>query len=82
MIFRLSSKGVGLSQIVQILQDQGIPTPRGKAVWSKETLRKILHNEKVLWSSNPPKDICNKMSKSQANPKLGSAESICNRRES
>ena len=46
MIFRLSGEGASLSQIVQILQDQGIPTPRGKAVWSRETLRKILHNEK------------------------------------
>lgn len=46
MIFRLSGEGASLSQIVQILQDQGIPTPRGKTVWSRETLRKILHNEK------------------------------------
>lgn len=35
-----------MSQIAQILQDQGIPSPRGKAVWSRETLRKILTNEK------------------------------------
>lgn len=46
IIFQLSGEGASLSQIVQILQERGIPSPRGKAVWSKETLRKILHNKK------------------------------------
>lgn len=27
-------------------EDMGIPSPRGKSIWSKETLRKILSNEK------------------------------------
>ncbi|WP_290235539.1 recombinase family protein [Bacteroides acidifaciens] len=48
MIFRLSGEGVSLSQIAQELQEQGVPSPRGKAVWSKETLRKILRNENTL----------------------------------
>ena len=48
MIFRLSGEGASLSQIAQELQDQGIPSPREKSVWSKETLRKILNNEKYF----------------------------------
>lgn len=46
LIFRMSKEGASLSKIAQTLQDQGILSPRGKAVWSRETLRKILHNEK------------------------------------
>ena len=46
MIFQMSDEGVSLAQIAQVLQERGILSPRGKAVWSKETLRKILHNEK------------------------------------
>lgn len=34
MIFRLSGEGASLSQIAQELQDQGIPSPREKSVWS------------------------------------------------
>lgn len=48
LIFRMSKEGASLSQIAQTLQDQGIPSPRGKAVWSRESLRKILDNEKYL----------------------------------
>lgn len=50
MIFQLSGEGTSLSQIALMLQEQGIPSPRGKAVWSKETLRKILCNEKYRGS--------------------------------
>lgn len=50
LIFRMSKEGASLSQIAQTLQDQGIPSPRGKAVWSRETLRKILCNEKYFGS--------------------------------
>ena len=50
MIFQLSGEGASLSQIAQKLQERGTPSPRGKAVWSKETLRKILHNEKYRGS--------------------------------
>lgn len=42
----MSKEEASLSKIIQTLQNQGIPSPRGKAVWSRETLRKILHNEK------------------------------------
>ena len=48
LIFRMSKEGASLSQIAQTLQEQGIPSPRGKTVWSRETLRKILHNEKYF----------------------------------
>lgn len=44
-IFQMSDEGASLSQIAQELQERGVPSPRGKAV-SRETLRKILHNEK------------------------------------
>lgn len=50
LIFRMSREGISLSQISQTLQEQGIPSPRGKAVWSRESLRKILNNEKYFGS--------------------------------
>lgn len=50
LIFRMSREGASLSQIAGILQEQGISSPRGKTVWSKESLRKILNNEKYLGS--------------------------------
>lgn len=46
----MSKEGASLSQISQTLREQGIPSPRGKAVWSRESLRKILNNEKYLGS--------------------------------
>lgn len=46
MIFRMADEGASLSQIAQTLQEEDIPSLRGKATWSRETLRKILHNEK------------------------------------
>ena len=42
MIFQVSKKGGSLSKIAQTLQDQGISSPRGKTVWSRETLRNLL----------------------------------------
>lgn len=50
LIFHMSKEGASLSQISQTLQEQGIPSPRGKAVWNRESLRKILNNEKYLGS--------------------------------
>lgn len=44
----MSREGASLSQIAGVLQEQGIPSPRGKVVWSRESLRKILNNEKYL----------------------------------
>lgn len=48
MIFRLSGESASLSQIAQVLQEKDIPSPRGRARWSRETLRKILRNEKYF----------------------------------
>ena len=46
LIYEMSASGVSLARISAHLEDIGIPSPRGKSVWSKETLRKILRNEK------------------------------------
>lgn len=46
LIYEMSASGVSLAKISAHLEDMGIPSPRGKSVWSKETLRKILSNEK------------------------------------
>ena len=50
LIFHMSKEGASLSQIAQALQQQDIPSPRGNTVWSRETLRKILCNEKYFGS--------------------------------
>lgn len=46
MIYEMSAAGDSLAKISAHLEDMDIPSPRGKRVWSKETLRKILLNEK------------------------------------
>lgn len=46
MIFRMANESASLSQIAQALQEQNILSPRGKSTWRRETLRKILQNEK------------------------------------
>ena len=50
LIYEMSASGVSLAKISVHLEDMGIPSPRGKEVWSKETLRKILNNEKYMGS--------------------------------
>lgn len=46
LIFEMSAVGASLNQIAHRLKDLAILSPRGKANWSRETLLKILHNEK------------------------------------
>ena len=46
LIYEMAALGVSLARISSQLEDMGVPSPRGKKVWSKETLRKILCNEK------------------------------------
>ena len=46
LIYEMASSGASLSRISWQLEDMGVLSPRGKKIWSKETLRKILHNEK------------------------------------
>ena len=46
LIYEMAALGVSLARISSQLEDMGVPSPRGKKVWSKETLRKILCIEK------------------------------------
>ncbi len=46
LIYEMAALGVSLARISLQLEDMGVLSPRGKEVWSKETLRKILCNEK------------------------------------
>jgi len=46
LIYEMAALGISLARISSQLEDMGISSPRGKKVWSKETLRKILCNEK------------------------------------
>lgn len=50
LIYEMAASGVSLARISSQLEEMGIPSPRGKKVWSKETLRKILCNEKYTGS--------------------------------
>lgn len=46
LIYAMATSGVSLARISSQLEDMGILSPQGRKVWSKETLRKILLNEK------------------------------------
>ncbi len=46
MIYALRHQGQSLRKIVVELKEKAILSPRGKAVWSVETVRRILQNEK------------------------------------
>lgn len=46
MIYSLHRQGMSLRKIVYELKAQNITSPQGKANWSVETIRRILHNEK------------------------------------
>jgi len=46
MIYSLHWQGMSLRKIVYELKAQNIASPQGKANWSVETVRRILHNEK------------------------------------
>lgn len=48
LIFMLCYLGYSLSAISDELQSKSIPAPRGGGKWSKETLRKMLSNEKYI----------------------------------
>lgn len=37
LVFRMSKESASLSQIAQILQEQSIPSLRGKTVWNSVT---------------------------------------------
>lgn len=46
----MAASGVSLARISAHLEGVEIPSPRGKKTWSKETIRKILNNEKYIGS--------------------------------
>jgi len=46
LIYRLAETGHSLAQIAGELKSQNNPSPRGNVIWSRETIRKILTNEK------------------------------------
>ena len=50
LIYEMAGEGKSLSRISSRLKEMGIPSPRGKETWSRETLRKILKNEKYTGS--------------------------------
>ena len=46
LIYRLHQQGMSLRKIASALKEMGVHSPRGNPVWSIETIRKILNNEK------------------------------------
>ena len=50
LIYEMAASEVSLARISAYLEDMEVPSPRGKKTWSKETLRKILSNEKYKGS--------------------------------
>ncbi|MFT8872914.1 MAG: recombinase family protein [Sporolactobacillus sp.] len=49
-IFAMRAQGNSLGVISQALFEKSIPSPTGKYQWSRETINKILHNEKYFGS--------------------------------
>lgn len=47
-IFRMRAGGHSLGEISNWLHKNGISTPTGKARWSRETISKLLRNEKYV----------------------------------
>ena len=47
-IFRMRAKGHSLGEISNWLHKNGIPSPTGKILWSRETINKLLRNEKYV----------------------------------
>lgn len=50
MIFKMRVQGKSLNDISKGLQKKKIPSPTGKPTWSRETLNKLLKNEKYVGS--------------------------------
>ncbi len=47
-IFERFAAGDSLGKISASLAQMDVPSPTGKAIWSKETISKVLNNEKYL----------------------------------
>lgn len=50
LIFKMRVQGKSLNDISKALQKKKIPSPTGKITWSRETLNKLLKNEKYVGS--------------------------------
>ena len=50
MIFKMRVQGKSLNDISKALQKKKIPSPTGKTTWRRETLNKLLKNEKYVGS--------------------------------
>ena len=60
LIFASYLEGTSIIGIQRILQEQGIPTSRGKDIWSKRAIEKILTNEKYTGDVIARKTITSK----------------------
>ena len=49
-MFEMRAAGASLGAISDWLYQQGVPSPRGKERWSRETIKKLLQNEKYIGS--------------------------------
>ena len=47
-LFEMRASGKSLGAISDWLYEQGIPSPTGRSRWSRETISKLLKNEKYL----------------------------------
>lgn len=67
LIFRLFLEGLTPHAIAKELTDRGIKTPGGKDVWSQQTVRRMLSNEKykgdALLQKSSPWISCRRSSK-------------------
>lgn len=58
LIFTRYASGSSLGKIAEELYYRGINSPTGKAKWSRETIHKLLSNEKYVGSVILQKTIC------------------------
>ena len=48
LIFALADRGRSIDQIKRELENRNVPTPRGKAAWTRSNIHKMLRNEKYV----------------------------------
>jgi site-specific DNA recombinase len=44
-IFRMAAEGRGVTRIQSVLYNEGVPSPRGRPVWDRRVLRKIISSD-------------------------------------
>ena len=57
MIFNFYDEGKSLSEIKEIMDEWGCPSPQNKKTWGKQTISNILSNPHYLGSDEYPKII-------------------------